>query len=112
MIADLIFMRMWNVDPRKMCRNHLLGEHLEMHMFAGSIRKGVSIKGYVEKGLVDVNHIKDRHDELADEMGRRGYCHKSPLKSDFLAKHKGERGKVDKIRNIYDLKKRCRKCQF
>lgn len=24
---------MWGVDPSAMCRNHLLGEHVEMHMF-------------------------------------------------------------------------------
>lgn len=30
-------MRMWMVDPKIMCRKHLLGEHLELHMLAGCI---------------------------------------------------------------------------
>jgi hypothetical protein len=28
---------MWMVDPRIMCRNHLLGEHAEIHMFVWNI---------------------------------------------------------------------------
>ena len=35
-------MRMWNVDVTKMCNKHLLGEHVEMHMFVGIIIKGTS----------------------------------------------------------------------
>jgi hypothetical protein len=31
-------MRMWMVNPRIMCGNHLLGEHLETHMFYGIIK--------------------------------------------------------------------------
>ena len=36
-------MRMWNVDPKLMCNKHLLGEHVEMHMFFGTIQKGISM---------------------------------------------------------------------
>jgi hypothetical protein len=24
-------MRIWDIEPRKLCRNHLLGEHRELH---------------------------------------------------------------------------------
>jgi hypothetical protein len=30
-------MRMWMVPPKVMCRKHLLGEHVEIHMLAGSL---------------------------------------------------------------------------
>ena len=30
-------MRMWGVDPKQMCRQHLLGEHVELHMQAGAV---------------------------------------------------------------------------
>ncbi len=30
-------MRMWMVDTKKLCRQHLLAEHSEMHMFAGAL---------------------------------------------------------------------------
>lgn len=73
---------MWCVPAEKLCAQHLLGEHVEMHMFAGSIEKGISIEGYILNGLVNPRMIKDRHDELAEEMTKRGYHHKTPLDLD------------------------------
>jgi len=68
-------MRMWKVNPKSLCRKHLLGEHVECHMFLGSLAKNISLKGYIEKGLVEVHNIIKRHDELAIELGSRGYQH-------------------------------------
>ncbi len=70
---------MWNVDPKKMCRQHLLGEHVEMHMFAGTINRGISVRGYIEKNLFEPSTLEKRHDELVVEMESRGYNHKSPM---------------------------------
>jgi hypothetical protein len=67
-----ITMRMWLVDPKTMCRNHLLGEHVELHMLAGCLEKKKSIKAYIDKGLVDLGLITKRHDELVSEMKIRG----------------------------------------
>ena len=72
-------MRMWNLNPKQMCDKHLLGEHLEMHMFVGAIKKGKSIKGFITTGLVRVYEIQNRHDQLANEMIGRGMNHKAPL---------------------------------
>ena len=36
-------MRMWLVPPSHMCRKHLLGEHVELHMLLGTLKKGKSI---------------------------------------------------------------------
>lgn len=33
-------MRMWLVPPSHMCRKHLLGEHVELHMLLGTLKKG------------------------------------------------------------------------
>lgn len=75
-------MRMWlGIDPKRLCRKHLLGEHVEMHMLVGSINKGTSIEGYVTSGLINPFIIRERHDDIAAEMVRRGYNHKSPLPS-------------------------------
>jgi hypothetical protein len=68
-------MRMWMVPPETMCRQHLLGEHLECHMFLGSLLRGVDISGYIKKGFCYPSLLKDRHDALALEMLRRGYKH-------------------------------------
>jgi hypothetical protein len=72
-------MRMWGSKPNRMCNKHILGEHLEMHMFAGSIKKKIDMMGYVANNLVDLHRIKERHDELAAEMTQRGMNHKSPM---------------------------------
>lgn len=99
-------MRMWNINPKFLCRQHLLGEHLEMHMFAGCIRKGKNIQGYIDKGLVEIHNIKKRHDTLADEMATRGYNHKSDLQFE-VQEHTG---KIDIDRSTKDLQNRCREC--
>jgi len=100
---------MWNVDVSKMCKNHLLGEHLEMHMFVGSINKGTSMDGYLEKGLLEIHNLKNRHKELVTEMLNRGYVHKSPLP----ALHKIiKNGIVDIEKNKKNLHDRCKECKF
>jgi hypothetical protein len=109
-------MRMWNVDPKFMCNKHLLGEHLEMHMFAGSIEKGKNIKGFIDKGLVDIAGIMPRHQELIIEMESRGMKHKSPLifsiysdKAYDTIMHYGT-GKVDSSESARILFSRCSDC--
>ena len=107
-------MRMWGVDPRIMCRQHLLGEHVEMHMLVGSLRKGISVDGFIEDGLVDLHNIRSRHDELVTEMTRRGYNHKSPLPS--YLKHirpyitKDFTGQINIAANVQELSRRCEAC--
>jgi hypothetical protein len=100
-------MRMWNVPVEYLCRNHALGEHLEMHMFIGCLKKGISLKGYIDKGMVEVHNIKKRHDELAKSFSTRNYNHKSPIEEfDYI-----ETGYVNIEQNIEELKRRCKKCK-
>jgi hypothetical protein len=100
-------MRMWKVNPELMCNQHLLGEHVEMHMFVGTLNKSKSILGYLENGLVEVHNIRKRHDELATEMAKRGFKHNSPLPK-FKYKKAGE---VDSKSNLLELRKRCHACK-
>lgn len=104
-------MRMWKVDPKLMCRKHLLGEHVEMHMFVGVIRKrGLgAIKGYIDRGLVEISHIFTRHYYLAEEMMRRGYKHKSQCGEYDCNPYFN--GYVDEKRNITELARRCKECR-
>ena len=99
-------MRMWNVNPKMLCRKHLLGEHVEQHMFLGTILHGSSLNGYVVKGLVDTRLIKQRHDQLAEEMKNRGYNHKSPLEYE----DKLSLGTVNPQISIQELVRRCPDC--
>lgn len=70
---------MWMVNPKVMCRNHLLGEHVEVHMFAWNIDNKRAIDGYLANGLLEIHNLYCRHEEIKKEMMRRGYKHNSPL---------------------------------
>lgn len=72
-------MRMWMVDPKIMCRKHLLGEHVETHMFYGSVEKGKKIDGFLKNNLFEPLSLYYRHKQLEEEMIRRGYNHQSPM---------------------------------
>lgn len=100
--------RMWMVNPSKLCRNHLLGEHKELHQLIGSLNKGKSIQGHIDKGQVEIHNIKARHKALVKEMIQRGYKHFSPLPKfkDFKA------GKINISLNEKELARRCKDCTF
>jgi hypothetical protein len=100
-------MRMWNTKTSEMCNRHLLGEHVEMHMFVGTLNKEKSINGYLNKGLVEVHKIKKRHEELVNEMERRGFNHKSILPEYRYKKV----GSVNVRENKKELARRCKNCK-
>jgi hypothetical protein len=97
------------VNPRIMCRQHLLGEHAEIHMFIGTIRCGKSVKGYLEKGFLEVHNLYNRHEELAEEMRRRGYRHCSDVDEKWRTAEK--LGAIDRKKSLEELVKRCPRCK-
>jgi len=101
-------MRMWMVNPKEVCSQHLRGCHLEAHMFVGTVNKGKSIAGYLKNGLVEVHRIREYHDAIVEELqSRGGWSHQSPLpdfKEEVL-------GKVDVEANRKELAKRCERCR-
>ena len=100
-------MRMWMVPPQKMCRKHLLGEHVEIHMAVASLRHGKSLAGFLRKGLLELASLERRHDELVHEMLRRGYSHRSPLGRLRV----GAAGKVNRSKSAAELTARCSECR-
>ncbi len=100
---------MWMVDPRIMCKNHLLGEHAEIHMFVGAIDRGQAVEGYLKKNLLEIHNLFVRHEELVQEMKRRGYKHCSNL--DKKWKQTEKLGFIDKEKNLRELLKRCSRCK-
>lgn len=102
-------MRMWDVPPECLCRKHLMGEHLEMHMFVGSINKHINMKGFIEKGLVETNKIIERHNILAIEILKRGYNHKSPIEE--IKGSFDHKGKVNTQESLNVLSCRCPECR-
>jgi hypothetical protein len=100
---------MWMVNPKIMCRQHLLGEHVEIHMFIGTLDKGKKVGGYLDKGLLEVHNLYSRHQELVEEMKFRGYNHSSEL--DKKWKHVKKLGIINKKKNLQNLIQRCPRCK-
>ena len=107
-------MRMWMIDPKILCTKHLLGEHVETHMFIGTIIKGKSLDGYVNNNLLEFRQLYNRHQKLADEMKRRNMNHKSPLPSDdiMIKKYPDNiiNSKVNVNKALNELLSRCPEC--
>ena len=75
-------MRIWDIPPKKLCKNHLLGEHRELHAMWTVItenKKGYSMHPETFRWKGKLKAMYSRHDELVKEMSSRGYSHKSPL---------------------------------
>jgi hypothetical protein len=109
-------MRMWDVPTHLLCRQHLLGEHNEMHAFLGSIYKGVRMAGYIQRGLLNPRLLWRRHQQLVDELLRRGYNHHSPLptwglRDAAILAVLRQTHPVDRRANIAELYRRCPNCR-
>lgn len=107
-------MRDWNVDPIVLCRKHLLGSHVESHMVIGAIKKGKSLDGYTDKGLIDVSRLSRWHSGVAREIESRGWNHRSPY-DDLTAREarlKYRVGYIDWKDSLKELSGRCPDCKF
>ena len=111
-------MRMWMVDPKIMCRKHLLGEHVELHMFVGTIKRKKRLSGYIKNNLLQFSAIHGRHQQLIEEMERRGYKHKSPITltelDEYFSNYSNEIQLfvIDKEESLKELLKRCKECRM
>lgn len=110
--------RMWMIKPIYLCRQHLLGEHNELHKLLGSIVKGKSIRGHSMKFQVFPKHLVGRHNELVIEMQRRGYNHNSPMPIEYtclihyleiMPQHSMPPTLV--VDNMCELYKKCESCK-
>ena len=75
-------MRIWDLPPEILCRNHLLGEHRELHAVWSILtknRKGYSHHPEVLRWKGRLRALYLRHELLVSEMTDRGYRHMSPL---------------------------------
>jgi len=74
--------RVWDLDPSVLCRQHLLGEHREIHAIFSILYNGK--KGYrnhpeVRRWEGYLQALRIRHDRIAGEMVERGYRHASEI---------------------------------
>jgi hypothetical protein len=75
-------MRIWDLPPRLLCRQHLLGEHRELHalwLILIGRNKGYSAHPETRRWEGKRAALFLRHEQLVGEMARRGYAHASPL---------------------------------
>jgi hypothetical protein len=74
--------RIWDVEPRLLCRKHLLGEHRELHGLWNihvQGKRGYSLHPETLRWAGKLAALFARHESLVREMERRGYTHSSPL---------------------------------
>ena len=86
-------MRMWMLPPEMMCRKHLLGEHVELHMLLGSLRRGKNIDGFLAGKLVDPRSPLDEAE--CETLARRYGCTGT---------------EIDAEANAAELARRCPEC--
>jgi hypothetical protein len=75
-------MRIWDVPPSLLCRQHLLGEHRELHglwRILTENRQGYRHHPETRRWRGKLAALYRRHEALTEEMTRRGYRHASPL---------------------------------
>lgn len=75
-------MRIWDINPQKLCSKHLLGEHRELHAIWSILtqnKKGYSHHPETLRWRGKLAALYKRHQELVKEMQRRGYGHRSDL---------------------------------
>jgi len=100
--------RMWMVDPELLCRQHLLGEHFDIHRIVGSLRRFGTryMRTELSQGHIELQRLRARHDDIVKEMLARGYKHDSPLPvhNPVMA------GYVDVEMSRVELRDTCEKC--
>jgi hypothetical protein len=77
-------MRIWDVPPPRLCRQHLQGEHRELHglwniLVVHGGHGGYSRHPETLRWVGKTRALFERHQLLVAEMERRGYQHRSPL---------------------------------
>ncbi|MDG6907030.1 MAG: pyrimidine dimer DNA glycosylase [Nitrososphaerota archaeon] len=75
-------MRVWDISPSRLCRNHLLAEHREIHAIWSILvlkKKGFSTHPETLRWKGKLRALYLRHESVVEEFEKRGYRHNSPL---------------------------------
>jgi hypothetical protein len=105
-------MRIWGVPVRCMCDKHLLGEHVEMHMFKAVIEAGKKVDGYIRDKLLDTDRVVERHAMLVSQMTVRGMRHQSPMNIVHYPEGFVHRTSVVQNESEMELARRCPDCRM
>lgn len=75
-------MRIWDINPKKLCNKHLFGEHRELHAIWSILvnnKKGYRNHPETKRWAGKNKALFFRHEQLVKEIKRRRYNHSSPL---------------------------------
>ena len=103
-------MRIWDVPPRELCRQHLLGEHRELHGLWNILTRHGGKGGYsqhpeTQRWVGKTAALYARHEALVREMTRRGYRHASPLDKRLAKGAARQRTYIDSLAKQRELLK-------
>lgn len=101
-------MRIWDVHPKYLCRQHLLGEHRELHGLWNILTVHGGTGGYAhhpetKRWVGKARALYVRHEALVEEMTKRGYTHNSPLDKRFARGSAHQKVFIDTIPRQKDL---------
>lgn len=71
--------QMWMVNTKILCKKHLLKEHDDIHFFINEIARGISLHNYVYNNKLEMQSLRNRHEEITREMASRAMEHTTPL---------------------------------
>lgn len=75
-------MRVWDINPKLLCRKHLLGEHRELHaiwVILTENKKGYRSHPETKRWEGKLKALFARHEDLVSEMKCRSFRHRSNL---------------------------------
>ncbi|MBI5849328.1 MAG: pyrimidine dimer DNA glycosylase [Nitrospirae bacterium] len=102
-------MRIWDIPPDILCRNHLLGEHNELHAIWNILTQGK--KGYAnhpetERWKGKLMALFAVHEKIVLEMLARGYNHNSPLDKSLAKGNSVQTTFVDPVEKQIEILRR------
>lgn len=107
-------MRVWDINPKYLCRKHLLAEHRELHGLWNILTKHKGRGGYSRhpetlRWVGKQKALYQRHERLVGEVLRRGYQHKSPLNKKYATGSGKQKKFINTIREQKEIltKKPC-----
>ncbi len=91
-------MRVWDIPPECLCDKHLLGEHAEIHAIWSVItrkKRGYAAHPETLRWRKRLKALYARHEQVSEEMMRRGFRHQSPLDESLASGEEKQREYVD-----------------
>ncbi|MBM3283136.1 pyrimidine dimer DNA glycosylase [Candidatus Gottesmanbacteria bacterium] len=111
-------MRIWDIHPKHLCRQHLLAEHRELHGLWNILTKHKGKGGYsrhpeTRRWVGKTLALFGRHKKLVREFTRRGYRQYSPLDKRFARGSGSQKVFLNTIAEQKEiLKKKACDCDF